>query len=102
MRERNGKGRGGRRRSGGDGEPDMFAKQLAEVVEKAFVTVGGEEGASEATPEAPVATGAAPADANVGLEPIGARPPSNLHWSLPPPRRLAVPGLFRQSSSRGP
>ena len=40
MRERNRSGRGGRRRSGGDGEPDLFAKQLSEVVQQAFEEVG--------------------------------------------------------------
>jgi CRISPR-associated protein Cas1 len=56
MRERNRSGRGGRRRSGGDGEPDLFAKQLSEVVQQAFAATGGEAGVVEATvpPEAPV------------------------------------------------
>ena len=56
MRERNRSGRGGRRRSGGDGEPDLFAKQLSEVVQQAFAATGGEAGGVEATvpPEAPV------------------------------------------------
>jgi hypothetical protein len=36
MRERNRSGRGGRRRSGGDREPDLFAKQLSDVVQRAF------------------------------------------------------------------
>ncbi len=56
MRERNRSGRGGRRRSGGDGGPDLFAKQLSEVVQQAFTATGGEAGVVEATvpPEAPV------------------------------------------------
>ena len=56
MRERNRSGRGGRRRSGGDGEPDLFAKQLSEVVQQAFAAKGGEAGAVAATvpPEVPV------------------------------------------------
>ena len=49
MRERNRSGRGGRRRSGGDGEPDLFAKQLSEVVQQAFAATGGEAGRVEAT-----------------------------------------------------
>jgi CRISPR-associated protein Cas1 len=49
MRERNRSGRGGRRRSGGDGGPDLFAKQLSEVVQQAFATTGGEAGVVEAT-----------------------------------------------------
>ncbi len=56
MRERNRSGRGARRRSGGDGEPDLFAKQLSEVVQQAFAATGGEAGVVGATvpPEAPV------------------------------------------------
>jgi CRISPR-associated protein Cas1 len=56
MRERNRSGRGGRRRAGGDGEPDLFAKQLSEVVQQAFAATGGEAGVVEATvpAEAPV------------------------------------------------
>src|SRR6266853_1504478 len=56
MRERNRSGRGGRRRSGGDGGPDLFAKQLSEVVQQAFAATGGEAGVAEATvpAEAPV------------------------------------------------
>lgn len=56
MRERNRSGRGGRRRSGGDGEPDLFAKQLSEVVQQAFAATGGEAGVVETTvpTEAPV------------------------------------------------
>ena len=56
MREKNRSGRGGRRRSGGDGEPDLFAKQLSEVVQQAFAATGGETGVVEETvpPEAPV------------------------------------------------
>ena len=37
MRERNRSGSGGRRRSGADGEADLFAKQLSESVQHAFV-----------------------------------------------------------------
>src|SRR5947208_152879 len=40
MRERNRSGRGERRRSGGDGEPDLFANQLSEVVQQAFAASG--------------------------------------------------------------
>jgi len=40
MREINRSGRCGRRRSGGDGEPDLFAKQLSEVVQQAFAATG--------------------------------------------------------------
>ena len=40
MRERNRSGRGARRRSGGDGEPDLFAKTLSGAVEKAFAETG--------------------------------------------------------------
>lgn len=56
MRERNRSGRGGRRRSGGDAEADLFAKQLSEVVQQAFTAAGGEAGGVEATvpPEASV------------------------------------------------
>jgi CRISPR-associated protein Cas1 len=49
MREKNRSRRGGRRRSGGDGEPDLFAKQLSEVVQQAFAATGGEAGVVEAT-----------------------------------------------------
>ena len=48
MRERNRSGRGVRRRSGGDGEPDLFAKQLSEVVQQAFAATAGEAGVVEA------------------------------------------------------
>ena len=56
MRERNRSRPGGRRRSGGDGEPDLFAKQLSEVVQQAFAATGGEVGAADVKvpPEAPV------------------------------------------------
>ena len=89
MRERNRTGRGGRRRSVGDGEEDLFATQLSKVVENAFgVTdpdaksgeaalgppisglailkvADGEEGVGEAI--APPEDGVAPADAPVDL-----------------------------------
>ena len=69
MRERNRSGRGARRRSGGDGGPDLFAKQLSEVVQQAFAATGGEAGVVEATvpPEAPEDRGDLPlADAPDG------------------------------------
>ncbi|HEX8297151.1 MAG TPA: CRISPR-associated endonuclease Cas1 [Chthoniobacteraceae bacterium] len=49
MRERKRSGRGEVRRSGGDGEPDLFAKQLSEVVQQAFAETSGEAGVIEAT-----------------------------------------------------
>jgi CRISPR-associated protein Cas1 len=56
IRKTNRSGRGDRRRSGGDGEPDLFKKQLSEVVQQAFAAASGEEGVVEttATPEATV------------------------------------------------
>ena len=77
MRERNRSGRGGRRRSGGDGEPDLFAKQLSEVVQQAFAATGGEAGAVEATapPEAPVEgrVGVPPAPVGAADQPLTLR-----------------------------
>src|SRR5206468_3036803 len=57
MRERNRSGRGGRRRSGGDGEADLVATELSEVVKQAFATDEVATGAS--TPP--------PASAEIGL-----------------------------------
>lgn len=52
MRERNRSGRGERRRSGGDGKPDLIAEQLSEIVQQALAaTAAGEQ---TAPPEAPV------------------------------------------------
>src|ERR1700678_1555657 len=53
MRERKNSGRGSRRRSSGDGGPDLFTKQLSEVVQQAFAgaagkVVGGGEKEAEA------------------------------------------------------
>jgi len=49
MPDSNCSGRGGRRRSGGISEPDLFARQLSEVVQQAFVATGGESRLSAAT-----------------------------------------------------
>lgn len=67
MRERNRSGRGGRRHSGGDGEPDLFAKQLSEVVQQAFAATGGEAGGGEGT-----APPGAPVEYRVGLPAVDA------------------------------
>ncbi len=48
MRERNRSGRGGRRRSGGDGEPDMFATELSKVIKHAFGVTDPEAKSREA------------------------------------------------------
>lgn len=53
MREKNRSGRGGRRRSGGDAEPDLFAVHLAAVVRQVFAATGVEAGAVEATAPPP-------------------------------------------------
>lgn len=53
MREKNRSGRGGRRRSGGDAEPDLFAVHLAAVVRQVFAAKGVESGAVEATAPPP-------------------------------------------------
>ena len=66
MRERSRSGRGGRRRSGGDGEPDLFAKQLSEVVQQAFAT-GDEAGVVGAAVPAE-----APVEDRVALPPVDA------------------------------
>ena len=54
MRKTNRSGRGARRRSGGDGGPDLFAQQLSEVVQQAFVAVAGETDAITAPSKSPV------------------------------------------------
>ncbi|HEY1256206.1 MAG TPA: hypothetical protein VGF01_15625, partial [Terracidiphilus sp.] len=53
MRKTNRSGRGGHRRSDGNGEPDLFTQQLAKVVEQAFATVGGESEKESADIPAP-------------------------------------------------
>jgi hypothetical protein len=49
MRKKNRSGRGSRRRSGGDGEPDLFAKELSKVVERAFAGVVSNADADKGT-----------------------------------------------------
>ena len=63
----------------------MFAKQLSEVVQKAFAAVGGEESVGEAItpPASPVEADVAPADALDDSKPIG---------------RLALPGMDDDAS----
>ena len=79
MRERNRSGRGGRRRSGGDGEPDLFAKQLSEVVQQAFAATGGEAGVVETT-----VPREAPVEGRVGVPPtVPGVPPDT--FPTPPP-----------------
>jgi len=53
MRERNGTGRRGRRRSSGDEGPDLFSQQLAGVVRQAFAATGGAENVAAAPLESP-------------------------------------------------
>jgi CRISPR-associated protein Cas1 len=67
MRERNRSGRGGRRRSGGDGEQDLFAKQLSKIVEHAFATTD-----TEAKPVGAAAPPEAPFENQVVLQPVEA------------------------------
>ena len=93
MRERNRSGRAGRRRSGGDGEQDLFTKQLSKIVEHAFATTDTEAKPREAAPEAPVenqvvlppldipdaqAEAVAPQDAELGtMSAVGSKPASS-------------------------
>ena len=65
MAERNRTGRGGRRRSGGDGGEDLFATHLSKVVEQAFAATEPKAGFVEAParPEAPI-------ENQVGLSPL--------------------------------
>src|ERR1700691_4299527 len=49
MAERRHSGRGTRRRSGGDGEPDLFKQHLSEIVQQAFAATEGKAKTSEAT-----------------------------------------------------
>lgn len=62
MRERHRSGRGGRRRSGGDQGPDLFVKQLSQIVQQSFAaTPEGADLSPKATaPEAAVEVRSAP------------------------------------------
>src|SRR5271166_2203631 len=77
MAERNRTGRGGRRRSGGDGGEDLFATQLSKVVEQAFAVTVPQAGSGEAParPEAPI-------ENQVVLPPVDA--PDAHHEVVPP------------------
>ena len=77
MREKNRSGRGGRRRKDADGEPDLFAGQLAEVVQQAFAG-GGEAVAVEATVPAE-----APVEARAGVPPAVVGVPPNTSLTAP-------------------
>ena len=69
MRKRNNSGRGGSRRPGGDDGPDLFAKQLSEVVQQAFAATAGEAGVVEAKvpAEAPLES---PPEDRIGPRPV--------------------------------
>jgi len=77
MRERNRSGRGGRRRSGGDGEQDLFTKQLSKIVEQAFAATESKAGSGEA-----LALPAAPIESQVVLPSMD--PPDARHEVAPP------------------
>jgi len=72
MREKNRSGRGARRRSAGDTEPDLFAQQLSEVVQQAFAATAGTE-----TAKAPAFPGEDPRSAPKTEAPGGAVEPSS-------------------------
>ena len=71
MRKTNRSGCGVRRRSSGDDEPDLFKKQLSEVVQKAFAATGSKASLDETASPPEV-----PAEDRVDLPPVEAPDPS--------------------------